>query len=79
MKKKVLVVPKKEDNVTSSGIEYVDAKTSKYSEGVIEQIGEGVEQVKIGDRIIYSPLAYEEVSDDKHVVHEDDIHAIVEE
>lgn len=77
-KKKVLVEPKKEETVTSSGIHVVDARTSKYAEGKVLAIGSEVEEVKVGDTIFYSPLGYEEIADDQHVVHEGDIHAIIE-
>jgi len=78
VKKKVLVEPILEENKTSSGIEYVEARTKNHSKGEVLAIGESVTQVAVGNTIFYSPLAYEEVGEGQHIVHEDDIHAILE-
>lgn len=79
--KKVVIRPEDKEETTSSGIIVVDAHTKKHAEGVIEAVGAEVTEVKVGDKVYYSPLLFEEIMHDEitlHVIEECDIHAIVE-
>ena len=79
--RKVVIRPKEDEETTSSGIIVVDAHTKKHAEGIIESISDEVKEVKVGDKVYYSPLLFEEIIHNEitfHVIEECDIHAIVE-
>jgi chaperonin GroES len=78
--RKVVILPKEKEETTSSGIVVVDVRTSKYAEGTVHAVGSGVKEIKPTDRVIYSPLLFDEIEHDTvvyHVVEESDIFAII--
>ena len=78
LKKKVLIESIPDEQLTSSGIEIVSPRTKSFLKGKVLKIGEGVEEVKLGDSVFYSASAFEEV-EEWHLIHESDIFVILEE
>lgn len=78
--KKVVIKPEEKEEVTSSGIHITNAHTAKQASGVIVEVAEEVTEVKVGDKVYYSPLLFEEIEHGEekfHIIEEMDIHAII--
>lgn len=66
--------------MTSSGLVVVDSHTAKHAEGTVLFVGEQVLVVTVDDRVLYSPLLFDEIEiegETYHVVEEPDIFAII--
>ena len=76
---RVLIDIKREETKTASGIILtVESKGDKTSYATVKAIGDEVEKVKEGDKIMFDKFATLPVSDDEAMVDEGDIIAVVE-
>lgn len=77
MGKRVVVKPVPKETESKSGIILNPTLQKQKGEGTIIAIGKEVEKLKVGDKIIFSPLYYDEIDEEHFVLDEDDIWAIV--
>jgi len=80
-KKKLIVLPEAKEEVTSSGIHFVEARSRTQLQGTVISIGGEITEAAVGDVIVYSPLFFEEIEiqgEKHHVIEEPDIHAIID-
>ena len=75
--KRVVVrpVPKEKER---SGIILQDDLQKQKGEGTVIAVGKEVKSVHIGDKILFSPLYYDEIDQEHFIIEEEDIWAIVQ-
>lgn len=85
LRKKVLIKPDEfEETRSESGIiaPMDAAEKMKQTKGVVVAVPDGIDDIKAGDHVIYSPLTFDEIKhegEDLHVVEIDDVFAILNE
>lgn len=75
--KRLIVRPEKESDVTESGIVTVSGKTPVMRKGEVLAVGAYAYEVKVGDVVLFSPLAYDEIDEDTITMEEQDVFAIL--
>ncbi len=75
--KKVVVKPVPKESKTSSGILLKEEIQKQKGEGTIIAIGAEVKKLKVGDRILFSPLYYDEIDEENFVLNEEDVWAVI--
>ncbi len=82
LRDRILIRPNKREEVTKGGI-VLDATVASepIKQGVVDEVGKGVKEVKKGDMVIYSPYHYENFDEDAYgkriIIAEEDVWAIV--
>ena len=75
--KRVLIRQNKAPNTTSSGLFVPDAMVEKENNGVVVGVGPGVEEVSVGDTVLFGKYAGEDAGDGLLIVQEMDVFAKV--
>lgn len=77
---RVLINIKREETKTASGIILsVESKGEKTSFAEVKAVGNEVESVKVGDKIMFDKFAVLPLSEDESIVDESDIIGVMEE
>lgn len=79
---KVIILPNSPENKTKSGLFLLDTNQNNSQEGRVEEIGDKVTKIKIGDNIIFPKYGGQELKFNNNVylvINEDDIIGIIKE
>lgn len=79
LSKRVLIKPNIKTEEVKSGIIVQTAGVKQKTEGVVIEVGKDVTEVKKGDKVIFSPFHYEEISEEVVVIDIEDVWAVVTE
>ena len=75
--KRVVVQPVPKETKTAGGLILNEALQKQKGEGTIIGVGGEVTKLKVGDRILFSPLYYDEINAETFILDEEDVWAVV--